>query len=874
MAKGKDIENSIKEQIKILDKLSRDNNAIKDSIESLTKSLTTYIEKNRHNIDDLSEANDLLKKFITEFKSSKTIFNDTLKQIITIVSEIEKFSEKVHKINEKISKLKDISEKINVEQLKNFDMSPVLDFFGELGKKLSTSKLTRLNNYLNKIDETAIYTVADDLSKFNMGSSIGFFKNLSSALSKKNLDKIVNSISKMDYSGIDILNEYVKSFTISPVVSLINNINRNFSTDKMNKLVNKLSKMGVGDDFKLVTMYLKDVDKFISESIKYLNKMVSKIKDYVNKQQKLEVDDAVWGKDKKKGLGGIYGAGASISFIYSQFPEIVNLFGGIRLFALGLKDSFSRIFKSIDLMFSNVFSKIATNIKIKMREKFENAPGWMQKLGNVGKGLIGVLGGVTLAFGVLVAGLVMGLRYMMKGAEEARRMRLEAAKEYKLNELFFLRSSASGIASPGGIISRFAGADEETIIRSRAAMLARFGGSELLGGMTGTQAKNMSIMSSMLDISIDKMAELYDVMQNIHGLEPNTYFIDTINKHGILANRVIKDMSENMNEFMLYGERAFQNLSSLSNKLFLNMKSATGIVEKFSTVSGAIDTAYKLTLVTGRFMNPLTQFMQYTYGDPSKIIEDVMNRMGDFSKMNRQAKKFAADALGMSVSELEISANKYRTMREKGMGEQEFNRTYKSIDDVVSNLGFQRLLGGFSRLLDLIEKEVTRGYFQKFSMWLEKRGTNIVNDIEYAVKLIRDKVVPFIIDLFSAIGKGIITVLNWIPGAIEDNNAKRLIKGIDEGASFLKRSVGSQSESSGRYSSSSMITVPREQTQKTESTINVNDIMGKKITPSENSTFPESLKGEKTAKLDNHINIYLDSYKLGQALTETALSIG
>lgn len=830
MAKSIDIQRKLREQLDSLEELSGININIDALLKGIKVEVNKFIVGNQKNINKLLEVERGLSKVLNQQQSSMGTLEDNLKSIFAILTDIEKFSKQITKVNVKIQKTSDVLESTNFDALKEFDMGIVTDFFTSLGKNFSTTKLNKL------------------------------LKNVSSV----NLD------------GLQIATDDLNKMDLSVVTTFLGTVNRLFNENKLNKMINKMSKTGNTQDFELVILHLKDMDVFLNDSIKYLNKMTNRIKNFVNKANITpagNIQNAPGGNNpaqKDVDFKQLFWFGAAMSLIRREFPT---------LFRVG------EFLVSVVGGFVNAGKMIGGGFKV--LGTFNEVEGAMAKTSVVIRGLVGVLGGLALAGGVVIAVFAMGIKKLLEGIEEAQKMRLEAASNARLNQLSFMDSSASGKVNPGGLLSRFAGASEERMIGAKAQMLARMGGNDMLGSLTEFQAKHMAVMGELLDVNLDKMATLRDIMQNVQniGFEDETGgLLGIMNRQGLLANRVVQDMTENLQQFVLYGASSFENLSSLANKLSVNVSSAIKLIEKFSTVSGAIDTSFGLSMVTGKFINPLSQFMEYAFGSPDKIFENVMSQVGDITKMNRIQLKFLSETLGMSVDELTVAGKRLENMKRLNIsGEEEYKKQYKTLDDIVNSFGFQRLLGGISDILDIIEQEVMRGLFQNALEWIKKNGEDLPRQIQSVITYIKGTLLPLMVDVFATLGKGIINLLGLIPfSGVSGAQADTISKSIDSFAGKIKSGIGTtpshmtENLEEKQNTNGTVVTSPRTSSKSENNLLSsaiqsVGGIHGKQVS----SQISETNNGSGNFKVVSvKSDIKLDGYKVGEGLTELALEFG
>jgi len=239
LAKSIDIQRKLKEQLDSLDELTGLNINIDSLLKSIKSETTKFINKNQKNIVKLLEVERQLNRLLNQYRSGMGSLEENIVNVFNVLSDLNKFGRTIERINKKISKTNAILSEVNLDPLKEFDTNIIIDFFGELNRKFSVSKMNRISKYINNISLDGLTIVTDDLKKFD----------------------------------------------ISIITSFLGTINRLFGENKLNRIINKITKTSGTEDFELVIMYLKDMDKFLIDSIKYLNKMTDRIKKFVNKTE-------------------------------------------------------------------------------------------------------------------------------------------------------------------------------------------------------------------------------------------------------------------------------------------------------------------------------------------------------------------------------------------------------------------------------------------------------------------------------------------------------------------------------------------------------------------------------------------------------------
>jgi len=780
-----DFNRSLDESGKLnLDKLPRINK-LKDTLNTNLKAFKETVEYiNKHLLDNdtmLKKANSDLDKILTKLKETGKVSNKKINEIYNFYKNEVISNEFLNKINAinidlkaKKEKLYNSAKLINSQLTKN-DVD-LLFPFKALGytskellkilidnKSLNSAKF-QLKNFSNDANSFLKYFTAIQSQLFN---ELGNYGNVSKKFTKEQIN--IGTI--LDKAFSNILNpaefeKYLKGNV---------NINKNM-IEFLVTLLSKADLSSVGSTQLFAKKFTQSLLKtlgFDSKNINAINKIINENIDILggtkytpNKSNKTTLSSAFNPQfymanvsleaykqglieeqkilDERRNHINLTYIVAAFDVLRTQFPILTRFIEKITVF--------SRIlYGALDNLFDGLFTNLAR--KIEMLVPNEKIMASFSKLSG------GILGIATAAVGAASL-LYAAMKYILQGVEKFEKAYISAASENKLNLLPF--KAGSMITQSPSLLERFAiGGGEEQLISANAAYLSRMGGNKILGFQSPTDNKYSSFLSNFSGTNIQQISALKDIMTNVQGLNFNTAMLKEFNKSGILFNKVIGDMTENLDTFILYGKNSFENLSLLSNKLNISIKSATGLIEKFSTVSSSVETSYKLSLVTGKFINPLEQFTQYAYGSPDKILKNVLDMFGgSFANMNRLQQKYLADATGMSIQELATASQRLKLVEK--IGESAYKQQYKSLDDIINSFGFQRMLGGLSQIMKIIEDKLMNTYFQKALDWITKNASKLPKMIDDFVSTIRDVVIPVILKAVFALGDALIFIANNI----------------------------------------------------------------------------------------------------------------
>ena len=171
------------------------------------------------------------------------------------------------------------------------------------------------------------------------------------------------------------------------------------------------------------------------------------------------------------------------------------------------------------------------------------------------------------------------------------------------------------------------------------------------------------------------------------GLETSATYLmkqyDVATKMGLNANQAVNIMNKNLSMANKYsfkdGVNGFQRMALLSQQLRMNMESVGAVIEKSSSLEGAIDMAASMQVLGGsyaaQFGNPL-QVLYESLNDAEGMAERIRNTfadkanfnyktgMADISNFNRAMMREAAKNMGYSFDEALNIANREAVRRE------------------------------------------------------------------------------------------------------------------------------------------------------------------------------------------------------------------
>ncbi len=748
--------NEIKENLNRLEKLISENDRNSKLIRELIEKTKIYIKKSSNLTNNLAKFNKDLLNLLQSFKYDAKYFEKIIDKLSDFLIDLNHIQKKINLINNKLKTInKSSTNVLNINnEFKKFNSEIYIDFFKNLNSIFKKNNLNRLQKNLmlnyDKIDTINLY-----LKHFEFNTINDFFKNINKILNIKTINKLNSSISELNYKSIKYAIDNLKNMpSLSLISTFFKRLTKILSLKNLNKLTNIMTT--TPDDLKIALLYVNDLGNFIIKSIAILKKLGIKINSIIKKINKqtgniinltppsnITTQPTPY-KRKSLSMADLVLFTAAFDLLRSHFPTFTRI-------AEGFWVTLETTYRIMDKLTKGTLTSLNTKL-----ESFIAKNPMLEKTLLL---MVASVAGIGVALGIVVS----AVKYFLKGMERFQQRYIGAAQENNLNLLPF-RSGAGAIISPT-ISERFAmGGGEEKLIQANAAFLSRMGGNRVLGAQTPYEQRSLAFIANFTNLGMGAIASLKDIMINVQGLNKNIFdktILNEFNKSGILFNRVIKDMTENLDTFILYGKTSFENLSLLANKLNISVRGASGLIEKFSNVSSAIQTSYKLSLVTGKFINPLEQFTQYAYGSPDQILKNVLNMFGgNFENMNRLQQKYLSEATGLSIQELATASSRLQKVQE--IGEKAYTQQYKTLDDIMNSFGFQRLLGGISQILDMLEHKVMNQYFISALDWINKNGAEIPQMLEGFATTIKEVIIPVLVKGVIALADGLIFVANHL----------------------------------------------------------------------------------------------------------------
>ena len=834
MAKQEDINKLLKSLEELQRTGYYDPNLSSNINESTRKSLEMMIEKSKQIFNDINSTERILKnthtillKFYTDYKEKGKLFKTNVERTFSEIEndlKTEKFSKKIDEINillkRKAEAIKKELSDTNVNLIKSYDT--FVQAMSLLGNDITKIKTRGDVNTFKTNMEGALKTVKGYLEI--SGKIIENFTKQEKMFDVKhragggttNIGKIVKSVfEKLDSTSGNIdeeLKKYFNTFNLGrgTIDNMVNQIRQTGifdtkQTEGMDIILNSILKIILSSFFKNINTerISKSVKNLISHEtlIGGTAGFVKAVETQLSKEEKiLAKEEKILAKEKEKQLreklknekeeenrlnqerervrGGsdkgdnLFFKGVAYRFILDQFPKLTD----IGTMAMMVGKSFANTAK---IWWKGIQQIMGPKMSSKIKNLFKNfEDGLTEKQKECVdkiKGSLNIIGSIFLDLGIVLAGAIMMAKYLFEKVSLLQRNILEAARSAGIETTYFTqftRKSVEGSNFMPSVMDMFLmGGGVEKIFQSSAEYMSRMGGMKIYG-QTSDEMKNMAIYSNLAQVDIKDMAVMKDLIENISGGQLGNTVLGTINKEGVIAVKILQDIAKYRNEFLLFGQQSFIAISTIANKVGMAVQSAFNLIEKFSTVSSAIDTGFKFSLVTGSFINPLDMFMKYAFGSPEDILKDITSKMGDVTNMNRIQKKFLADTLGVSISELETTAS--RTRRIEGImtkegktwaeATQTFGERYKDPEELLKNAGVQRAIGYFNNFFNFLEQTV----FTKISNWITKfidsRGgmEKFITSLEKLANKISEQASPLIEKFVEFLEKNLDSLLKAI----------------------------------------------------------------------------------------------------------------
>lgn len=788
MAKKKtaaEIAEDLKRQIQELAALGTESVEISALLDAFSSSLDKYLSKNVTSISKLTEVQSKLKEAVQKGTTTNKAIEAVTSDLTLYISDFSSFVTKVSKINDKVDKLSGKSMEIAKSPLKDFDLKPINDFFTQVSKTFNAEKMEAISNAITGIDMDSVWIASEYMKNFKFTPILNFYSKLGKSFSATNMESLISSATEVDPEAIKNANAAMKAFKFTPYIKLMTTMNKILSTENLDKIMSKANSKTALD---LTIKSINGISIFLTSSIKGIVLLDKRVRKLIGKlagitgntitppatdggQLPPDQTGAAEAQKKPKKRPEIKGLGDDwlkiAGFINKGVPGFMKIISALKM----VKDISTAILKTGERAKNHFKESKFLWGKHEYLDKNGNKQFGTEKLKATKHAAAGVVNSVSMigmAIGA-VGGIIMQvINFVLEGVSKIQKMYLDAAKKSHLNELAFVTMAMhNGPMMQPNVTQRFGiGGGEEKILEAQASNLQRFGGSAKRGVVSGREAYKMASISSIFNIPIEQVAKLKDIMEHIFKLSSSDKFLNLYNKYGLIANTIVKDISENVDDYIKFGTKSFENMSNMAAKLSINMKSALQLVEKFSTVSGAIDTSFNLMLTTGKNFNPLEMFMKYTYGSSDDILTEVLSGIGKISDAAPQVQRLVSQTTGMAINEL-VTAQE-RLNATKNMSELEktaYNKQFKTLDDLTNNLGFQRLLGGLTEIFDMLKDQIFNNMFKGILDWLKQMNASkggIQGALDKIVKTIKTEILPFVIDVFTFVAEVFIKVAAWI----------------------------------------------------------------------------------------------------------------
>jgi hypothetical protein len=164
--------------------------------------------------------------------------------------------------------------------------------------------------------------------------------------------------------------------------------------------------------------------------------------------------------------------------------------------------------------------------------------------------------------------------------------------------------------------------------------------------------------------------------------------------NGIMPTRAFQDIAENSEFISLYTNESGKNIGTAAvaaAKLGVNLKTASTIANHLLDYQTSVDKEMEASVLLGREFN-LQKARQLAYeGDIAGSMKEALNAAGgidEFMSLDPIRRKAVADALGVSVTELQKMVSQQRDLNGmNGVGAQIYSRIEETLQALGNSLG-------------------------------------------------------------------------------------------------------------------------------------------------------------------------------------------
>lgn len=205
-------------------------------------------------------------------------------------------------------------------------------------------------------------------------------------------------------------------------------------------------------------------------------------------------------------------------------------------------------------------------------------------------------------------------------------------------------------------------------------------------GISGTEAAYLtSEFGKMRGLSSDQAANM---LQSLKA---------TAKLRGVLPSAVMKDLAGNAEAFALYAKGSGENIGKAAiqaRQLGLTFATTAKIADTLLDFEGSIEKELEASAMLGKDLNLSRARELFYMGKQEEAMSEILKQLGDkaeWDAMDVYQKKAAADALGISVSELEkMYMNQENIAENAGTLTETFSTMKEGISAIVNEWG-----GGF-----------------------------------------------------------------------------------------------------------------------------------------------------------------------------------
>ena len=243
------------------------------------------------------------------------------------------------------------------------------------------------------------------------------------------------------------------------------------------------------------------------------------------------------------------------------------------------------------------------------------------------------------------------------------------------------------------LVSKLLGQEAATAVTSLAEKMGN--ANEVTLGMS----IGVGTMANRLGVSGEEAATLANQFGNLQGLSTDVAMntmeaaSQLASANGVAPAAVMKDIAQNTEAFALYSKDGGGNMAQAAieaRRLGVDLGTAAKISDTLLDYQTSVQSEMEASVLLGRNLN-LNKARELAYaGDAAGAMKEALNAAGgidEFNKMDVYQKKAVAEALGVSVGELQqMSANMQRAATPAGKLEETFSATTAFVQEMGAGI--------------------------------------------------------------------------------------------------------------------------------------------------------------------------------------------